>query len=74
MPILVLTPSHEPMNNPQAIHLTFSAIYSEQEQPAESSQLEYAGPNKCTCGRKKQSGAACTSALNKSGSTVVLPT
>lgn len=74
LPILVLTPSHEPMDNPQPIHLTFVqhgaghydlAIHSEQQSPPECSQLGHADPNKCTCGRKKQSGAACTSALNK---------
>lgn len=57
MPILVLTPSHEPMDNPQPIHLTFEqhgaghydlAIYSEQQPPPESSQLEHSRPNKYT--------------------------
>lgn len=70
LPILVITPSHEPMDNPQPIHLTFLqhgpghydlATYREyQPPPAESLQDN----QKCTCGRKK-SGAACTSILNK---------
>lgn len=64
MPILVITPSHEPMDNPQPIFLQHGpghydlAIYNEQPPTADE-------PKKCTCGRKKQSGAACTSVLNK---------
>lgn len=74
LPILVITPSHESMDNPQPIHLTFTqhgaghydlATYHEHQQSPGNSQNEQCEPKKCTCGRKKQSGAACTSTLNK---------
>ena len=72
LPILVVTPSHEPMDNPQPIHLTFTqhgaghydlASYRDSFPCPDSEQC--AEPSKCSCGRKRQSGTACTSVLNK---------
>lgn len=74
LPILVVTPSHTIMENPQPIHLSFTqygpghydmAIYQDSNSSAAASQ-DIQESHQCTCGRKKNlSGAACTTIMNK---------
>jgi hypothetical protein len=70
LPVLVLSPSHEVMLNPQPIHLAFTqqgpghydiAMHVDQ---AATSQSEHA-VTKCGCGRRTSAGVACTTILEK---------
>lgn len=71
LPVLVISPSHEIMHNPQPIHLAFTqegpghydvAIHNDGN---DVSSMALSATDKCTCGKKTSAGVACTTVLDK---------
>ena len=79
LPFLVISPSHEMMNNPQPIHLAFTQqgpghydivlhndeVSTSRIGPALSKSTSGSTIAKCSCGRKTSAAAACTTILDK---------